>query len=166
MLYDFGHRWIFDLFFICAHNARIDGIEVKTPFEALKSVRFIETEGIPIPTAISETEVASHNQGHSLVLVAINDSVGGAIELVPTGRSEAKAVIQALRERHGITGIAIISGDHEAPTKKLASELGIDQYFAEVLPEDKANIIGQLQEEGRSVCYPPRGREAQCWRWY
>lgn len=85
--------------------------------------------------------------------MAINDEVGGAIEPQPTVRPEAKATIQALRERYGISVIAIISGDHEAPTKKLANSLGVDQYFAEVLPEEKANIIGQLQEEGRSVCY-------------
>ena len=124
------------------------------------SFRFIETEEIPIPASIRETQASCHSQGHSLVLVAINDSVGGAIELEPTVRPEAKAVIQALRERHGITSIAIISGDHEEPTKKLAHSLGIDQYFAEVLPEDKANLITQLQEEGtpvqgsrKSVCY-------------
>jgi Cu2+-exporting ATPase len=47
----------------------------------------------------------------------------------------------------------IISGDHEAPTKKLALKLGMDDYFSEVLPEEKANLITQLQAEGKSVCY-------------
>jgi Cu2+-exporting ATPase len=47
----------------------------------------------------------------------------------------------------------IISGDHEAPTKRLAAELGIEHYFAETLPEKKASLIAKLQEEGKSVCY-------------
>ncbi|MEZ4734813.1 MAG: HAD-IC family P-type ATPase [Caldilineaceae bacterium] len=47
----------------------------------------------------------------------------------------------------------IISGDNEAPTQRLAAELGIDRYFAEVLPQDKADLIAQLQAEGHKVCF-------------
>jgi Cu2+-exporting ATPase len=72
---------------------------------------------------------------------------------MPTVRPEAKAVIDSLRQHHGIKSIVIISGDHEAPTRKLAEELGIPHYFAQVLPQDKAKLIVQLQEEGKSVCY-------------
>ncbi len=76
----------------------------------------------------------------------------GAIELKPTIRPEAEAVVRGLRER-GIQSTYIISGDHEAPTRKLAYDLGIDHYFAETLPEDKATLIEQLQQEGKMVCY-------------
>ena len=41
----------------------------------------------------------------------------------------------------------------EPPTKKLAADLGIEQYFAETLPENKALLIEQLQKEGKSVCF-------------
>ncbi len=47
----------------------------------------------------------------------------------------------------------IISGDSEAPTQKLAATLGIDRYFAETLPEDKANLLKEMQEQGQVVCY-------------
>ena len=47
----------------------------------------------------------------------------------------------------------IISGDHEHPTKRMAETLGIDHYFAEVLPENKANLVKQLCEQGRFVCF-------------
>ena len=53
----------------------------------------------------------------------------------------------------GIRHIAIISGDHEAPTRKLAAELGIDRYFAQVLPTEKADYVEKLQQEGRKVCF-------------
>ena len=53
----------------------------------------------------------------------------------------------------GIQHIAIISGDHEAPTRKLAKELGIDRYFAQVLPTEKADYVEKLQKEGRKVCF-------------
>lgn len=117
------------------------------------SFRFIEMENIPIPVEIKQKQTVCHQQGHSLILVAVNSEVVGAIECQPTVRPEAKAVIDALRQHHGIKSIVIISGDHEAPTKKLAEELGISHYFAQVLPQDKAKLIAQLQAEGQGVCY-------------
>ena len=52
----------------------------------------------------------------------------------------------------GLT-LYIISGDQSAPTAALAAELGIDNYFAEVLPQDKSLQVERLQKEGRKVCF-------------
>jgi Cu2+-exporting ATPase len=116
------------------------------------SSRFIEMMKITIPTQIRQIQEACHALGYSLVMVAIDEQVVGAIELHPTVRPEAQEIIRQLRQRH-IKYIYIISGDHEAPTKKLAEELGIDHYFAQTLPEQKAELIEQLQKEGKSVCF-------------
>ena len=84
-------------------------------------------------------------------MIGLDDEVVGAIELTPTIRPEVNEIIAELQQR-GLETI-IISGDHEAPTKQLATELGIDRYFSEVLPEDKAALVERLQEEGKSVCF-------------
>ncbi|MCB0061537.1 MAG: heavy metal translocating P-type ATPase [Caldilineaceae bacterium] len=115
------------------------------------SVRFMTAEGIAVPPEVITQQLASHAQGHSLVLLALEGEVVGAIELAPTIRPEARQIIQELHAR-GIE-TAIISGDNDTPTHRLAAELGIDRYFAEVLPEDKANLVTQLQEEGHKVCF-------------
>ena len=115
------------------------------------SERFIQMCGITIPPEIKKEQARCQQYGHSLVYVAIDEQLGGAIELVPTVRPEVKEVIRALRES-GKT-LYIVSGDHEAPTRRLAQELGIDHYFAKTLPENKAELVKQLQEEGRSVCF-------------
>ncbi|MGB0388250.1 MAG: heavy metal translocating P-type ATPase [Ardenticatenaceae bacterium] len=115
------------------------------------SERFMQMCGITIPASIEKEQARCHAEGYSLVYVAINEQLGGAIELRPTIRSEVKEVVRFLREK-GKT-VTIISGDHEAPTRRLAQELGIDHYFANTLPENKALIVRQLQEEGRSVCF-------------
>ena len=67
-------------------------------------------------------------------------------------RPEALEVINGLRER-GAKHLAIISGDHDRPTRNLANKLGMDRYFAEVLPQDKAKYVELLQKEGRTVCF-------------
>lgn len=115
------------------------------------SVRLMTLEGFVIPPELVEQQAVSHAQGHSLVLVALDGQVVGGIELQPTLRPEVREIIQALHNR-GVETV-IISGDNEAPTRRLAADLGIDRYFAEVLPEDKATLVTQLQEEGHKVCF-------------
>jgi len=116
------------------------------------SRRFMEMEGIAIPDTIEKKLEAVHEDGDTMVMVAIDDHLGGALELRAALRPEVKDIIKGLRQR-GIKHLAIISGDHEAPTKKLAEELGMDRYFAQVLPADKADYVEKLQAEGRKVCF-------------
>lgn len=115
------------------------------------SERFMALEGIALPPEISALEKLSHEQGHSFVYVAVNNQLGGAIELQPTIRPEAKQMVQYLQKLQMAT--YIISGDREEPTRQLAQSLGIDHYFAEILPEHKADIVGKLQKEGKFVCF-------------
>jgi Cu2+-exporting ATPase len=116
------------------------------------SRRFMELEGIRLTREVEEALDEVHREGHTMVMVAVDDELGGALELRASIRPEVGGIIHGLRER-GIEHIAIISGDHEAPTRKLAEELGMDRYFAQVLPADKADYVEQLQREGRKVCF-------------
>ena len=62
-----------------------------------------------------------------------------------------RQLIKNLQQR-GLTTY-IISGDHEQPTRTIALQLGVDHYFAETLPEHKAQLINQLREQGKFVCF-------------
>jgi Cu2+-exporting ATPase len=116
------------------------------------SVRFMKMEGIVVPEMIEEVVKRSHIEGHSLVIVAINDQVGGAVEIQSALRTEVTNIITGLRQR-GIKHISIVSGDHQHPTQMLAESLGVDNYFYEVLPQQKAEIVEQLQQQGKTVCF-------------
>jgi len=98
------------------------------------STRFMELCGMAIPAEMQMIQQRAHENGISLVMVAIDNKLRGAIELSPVIRPEAKEIIRVLRERQ--ISMYIISGDSEAPTKQLAQELGIENYFAETLPEN------------------------------
>lgn len=115
------------------------------------SQRFMEIEGIKIPKAIQGIIYNSHNSGHSLVLASKDDLVLGTIELQATIRPEIKDIIGQLRNRG--KSMYIITGDHEKPSRMLANELGIENCFSEVFPEQKAMIVERLQNEGRTLCY-------------
>lgn len=115
------------------------------------SRNFMETEGIPVSDTALNLGKECGNRGHSLVMVAVGEELAGAIELRPGIRPEAKQIVDALRQRKIRT--CIISGDQKQPTKALARTLGVDDYFAEVLPERKAEIVEKIQQEGKTVCF-------------
>ena len=116
------------------------------------SPRFMDMEGIAVPPDVAAALDEAHREGHTMVMVAVDGALGGALELRASVRPEVVEIIAGLRKR-GIKHIAIISGDHEAPTRKLAEQLGMDRYFAQVLPADKAEYVARLQAEGRKVCF-------------
>ncbi len=124
---------------------------LNAPLIRVGSARFMAMEGLTVAEHASALADECHAKGHSLVMVAVDDIVTGCIELRPSIRPEARQMIEALRER----GLAlyILSGDHEAPTRKLAEELGFTGYFANTLPAAKGGVIASLQAEGRLVCF-------------
>ena len=116
------------------------------------SRRFLAQENIPLPSHVEEQIGQLHADGHSFVCVAVEDTFAGLLELHASHRPEAEEIVAGLRAR-GVNHMAIISGDHEEPTRRLAKHLGMDRYFAEVLPADKAKYVELLQKEGRTVCF-------------
>lgn len=130
------------------------GIEVEVEGHRVRvgSARFLQHEGIELPAEIHREIDLAHEEGNSFVFVGVDEGYGGALELRAAVRPEAAEVIAALRAR-GARHLAIISGDHEQPTRRLAERLGMDRYFAEVLPQDKARYVEMLQKEGRTVCF-------------
>jgi heavy metal translocating P-type ATPase len=130
------------------------GITVSIENRVIKvgSARFMKMEGIVLPDKIEQAMTDAHTHGHSIVMVAVNRQLIGALELQSVVRSEVKRLVANLRQ-HGIKHIAIVSGDLKPPTQKLAEELGMDDYFYDILPEEKANIVEQLQKQGKSVAF-------------
>lgn len=127
-------------------NVQIDGRDIH-----LGSLRFLQEQGITIPQAVLDQQTISHHHGHSLVFIAISRHVAGAIELQPTIRPEAEDMIGQLHSR-GIKTV-IISGDSAVPTEQLAKQLNVSDCYAEVLPQDKANLVEQLKQQGKKVCF-------------
>lgn len=118
----------------------------------LGSRRFMASESIAIPFEANALFSACEERGVTLVMMAIDGELVGAFELHATIRPEAQLIIEHLRQA-GIGHIYIITGDHDSAARYIAQQLNIDGYFANVLPQEKANHIKQLQQAGRTVCY-------------
>jgi len=89
------------------------------------------------------------SKGMTTVVVVSKEKVRGLIGLIDVVREESRSAIKILKGM-GFE-IAMITGDNAATAGSVAEELGIDKYFAGVLPDEKSEKIRQLQKEGKKV---------------
>jgi Cu2+-exporting ATPase len=129
------------------------GIKVTVDEQVIRvgSSRFLQFEGIKFPESIQSIQQQAESDNSSLIYVSIDQQLAGILEMQPTIRPEAKSVIQYLKQRN--LKLVIISGDHKEPTRRMAEALGIEHYFAETLPENKATLVKQMREKGDFVCF-------------
>lgn len=94
--------------------------------------------------------IRRQTNGHSVIYLAIGGKLAGCICLSDTLRPEAPEVIAGLR-RAGITRIIMLTGDSRNAAESVARKLGVDEFRAQVLPEQKADIIRELKAQGHCV---------------
>ena len=115
------------------------------------SAHFIfDDEGVPLGDEERAVIEKESEHGRSLIFLAIGDQLAGIICIEDAIRPMAEEVITSLKDL-GITNVVMITGDGEATARAVASTIGIDRYYSQVLPEDKAAIINDLKMSGRKV---------------
>lgn len=87
---------------------------------------------------------------YSYLYLAIGDSLAAVICIEDPLREEAEAVINSLR-RAGISKIVMMTGDSDRTAKVIAKKVGVDEYYSEVLPEDKAKFVEKEKAKARKV---------------
>jgi Cu+-exporting ATPase len=110
--------------------------------------RLMVREGID-PAALEDTMVRLESEGKTAMLVASGGAVAGVIAVADTLKPEAKDAIAELKSE-GIE-VIMLTGDNRRTAEAIAGELGITRVIAEVLPSDKAQIITDLQKNGKAV---------------
>lgn len=108
-----------------------------------------EDEGIPLKDADRE-KMDAVDSTDSAVYLAIGEELAGAIFIHDPVRQEAVEVIEALRQT-GIQHIIMMTGDGEKAARTACQQLGITEYYARVLPEDKAAKVEEIKAQGRTV---------------
>jgi Cu2+-exporting ATPase len=111
--------------------------------------RFMESEEIALGPAAGD-EAAAHAAGGSPTFVAIAGRLAGQLVLQDELRADASELLQALRDR-GFERVIMVSGDNTEATRAIAGSLGLADYRAEMLPEDKAALVRNLRDGGRVV---------------
>jgi Cu2+-exporting ATPase len=111
--------------------------------------RLLEMLTITLPEPLSSFDQESSAKGQSVVHLIKDDKAMASFALADVIRPESHEAIQRLHEM-GLK-VAMLTGDSEEVAQVVADELGIDTYFAEVLPENKDQKVVQLQEQGQLV---------------
>ncbi|MER5982948.1 heavy metal translocating P-type ATPase [Streptomyces sp. NPDC001787] len=105
--------------------------------------------GIALPQGLSAALADAGHQGRSAVAVAWDGEARGVLSIADAVKDSSAEAIVRLRAL-GLTPI-LLTGDNRAVAEAVAAEVGIDEVYAEVMPEDKVDVVKRLQAEGRSV---------------
>jgi Cu2+-exporting ATPase len=104
---------------------------------------------LTLPEVLKGFEQAASARGQSVVHLVLEDRPVASFALADVIRAESKEAVKRLHEL-GVE-VVLLTGDSQSMAKAVANELGIDQYFAEVLPEHKDQKVAELQRQGKRV---------------
>lgn len=140
-----------DLMKIEAFNAIVGhGIEVAIEGKnvLLGNRKLMDDRGIALADLAASSDQLA-NEGKTPMYIAIDGAIAGIIAVADTVKETSLKAIQKLH-RMGIE-VAMITGDNKRTAEAIAKQVGIDRVLSEVLPEDKANEVKKLQDEGKKV---------------
>jgi P-type Cu2+ transporter len=112
------------------------------------SARLLADAGLSLDQVLPAADLLT-GLGRSLTYVALGSRVLGVLGITDAIRPSSRSAIQELR-RMGVSTV-LMSGDIRPTVERVGREVGIDRVFAEVLPQQKATYVQQLQREGRVV---------------
>jgi len=107
---------------------------------------FSEVEGPALPDDIRETVETLESDGRTTMIIRRGDRYLGVIGLMDTPREAARGMIERLRGL-GIRRMIMISGDNQKVATAIAKEVGLDEAWGDLMPDDKVASIKQLREE-------------------
>ena len=125
-------------------HARVDGREAW-----VGGPRLLESLNVKPDSEIANFTTSAGAKGQTVVYLLENKKVSAAIALADVIRPESYEAVKRLREMN--IEVAMLTGDSKDVAKAVADELGIDLYFAEVLPEHKDQKVIELQKQGKRV---------------
>jgi Cd2+/Zn2+-exporting ATPase len=108
--------------------------------------KLMEEHGIAVSEAVERYLRDEEAEGQTAVLVGNQYNILGVISIADTIRKDADKLVKRLKAL-GIKRIVMLTGDNQRAAAAIAKKVGLDDYFAELLPEDKVSILKKLQEE-------------------
>ncbi|QYN32560.1 cation-translocating P-type ATPase [Pseudonocardia sp. DSM 110487] len=116
----------------------------------LGSRELLRGQKVPVSRKAHDWVRRLQRSAETPLLLAVNGELVGLVSLRDTVRPESRQVLDALRA-DGVRRIVLLTGDHPGTAAAVAAELGIDEYRAEVLPEQKQDVVRDLQAQGYTV---------------
>lgn len=145
----FTHIHHDEVTFIVAHGVKS---EINGKAVVIGSRHFLEDdEQISFSPHQSQIQKLDES-GETLLFIGYDKKLLGVIVLKDTLRDNAKEVLERLR-KSGVKELIMLTGDKESKAREIALKLGIDRYFAQLLPTQKAEILDDIMKSGRKVAF-------------
>ncbi|MEU4782011.1 heavy metal translocating P-type ATPase [Micromonospora sp. NPDC023633] len=112
-------------------------------------LRLLREHGLDVPEEVARAAATAEAEGRTAVLAGWDGRARGVLAVADVVRPTSRAAIARLRAL-GLTPV-LLTGDNTTVARAVATELGIDEVIAEVLPADKVDVVRRLQGEGRTV---------------
>ncbi|MGE0129205.1 MAG: heavy metal translocating P-type ATPase [Blastocatellales bacterium] len=116
---------------------------------ALGNQKMMEQLGVTVEAQLSQQADKLRDEGQTVMMMAVDGRLAGLLGVADPIKESAREAIDALRAE-GIH-IVMLTGDNQKTARAVARRLGLDEVFADVLPEQKADVIKQLQATGKIV---------------
>jgi cation-transporting P-type ATPase C len=114
------------------------------------SHELLRQEGVSISQDAQEWVRRLQEDTETPLLLAVDGTLTGLVSLRDTVRPESRAVIDALRA-DGVWRLVLLTGDHPGTAAAVAAELGIDEFYSQVMPDEKQEVVRRLQAQGHTV---------------
>ena len=111
--------------------------------------KLMNDNSIPVTKTVDANLNRLEIQGKTAILAAIDNKIAGVISLADTIKENANAAISSLKNM-GIE-VTMLTGDNERTAKSVASKLGIDRVIAQVLPQEKEQVISRLKDKENKI---------------
>lgn len=111
--------------------------------------RLLTEAGVELPEALSRDLATAQAEGRTAVAVAWDGTARGVLTVADAVKDTSEQAVRELRAL-GLTPV-LLTGDNQAVAASVARAVGIDEVIAEVMPEDKVEVVRRLQAEGRTV---------------
>ena len=114
--------------------------------------KLMEEEKVGLPEGMAQAVTEAQNSGSSIVLIALAGQVQMLLGIADQIKEDAVQSIRALKAM-GIKDLIMLTGDNAGTAAAVAGQIGITDYKADLLPEDKLTVIRQLQDSGKVVTF-------------
>jgi Cu+-exporting ATPase len=126
--------------------ALVDGREVVAGNRMI-----FEDRGIFVPEDVGSTQAKFEEQGKTVILISLDGKMAGLVAIADNLKDTAKEAIAQLKEMK--LRVAMITGDNARSASAVAGQIGIQEVFSQVLPDEKAGEVKNLQEKGGVVAF-------------
>ncbi|MHA6259919.1 heavy metal translocating P-type ATPase [Sporosarcina sp. CAU 1771] len=123
---------------------------IENQFLAIGNRKLMASEGIQIEEAIEAYAVKREKAGNTAIFASIDGKIAGIFSIADRIRPEAESALKQLRAS-GIKKMIMLTGDNRHTAELVGAQLGLDEVYAELLPEDKVAMIQKLKDAGHRV---------------